>query len=156
MRPDARLYLHTNDRRSCFEGHYKVFWTPGLPSVLGRAYLAARGRPTAYLATLRPLSQRRCIRLLEHAGGRLLQQFDLGLGRPVGRAVAAGARVLPPARRHALHRVHRHPPGGPAEMTLRDKLHWRRSQALAKVGLSRGWFRELSDYYRGKPRDAAG
>jgi len=34
-------------------------------------------------------------------------------------------------------------------MTLRDKLHRRRSQALEKVGLSRGWFRELSDYYRG-------
>jgi len=84
MRPDARLYLHTNDRRSCFEGHYKVFWIPGLPSMLGRAYLAARGRPTAYLATLRPLSRRQCMRLLEEAGGRLLQQFDLGPGRPVG------------------------------------------------------------------------
>jgi SAM-dependent methyltransferase len=84
MRPDARLYLHTNDRRSCFEGHYKVFWIPGLPGVLGRAYLAARGRPTAYLATLRPLTRRQCMRLLHAAGGRLLEQFDLGLGRPVG------------------------------------------------------------------------
>jgi ubiquinone/menaquinone biosynthesis C-methylase UbiE len=84
MRSQARLYLHTNDRRSCFEGHYKVFWIPGLPLAVGRAYLAARGRPTAYLATLRPLSQRQCRRLLEQAGGRLLQQFDLGLGRPVG------------------------------------------------------------------------
>jgi SAM-dependent methyltransferase len=34
-------------------------------------------------------------------------------------------------------------------MTLRDKLHRRRSQALEKVGLNRGWFRQLSDYYRG-------
>lgn len=84
MRPDARLYLHTNDRRSCFEGHYKVFWVPGLPAVLGRAYLAARGRPTAYLATLRPLSRRQCLRLLEEAGGHVLKQVDLGLGRPVG------------------------------------------------------------------------
>jgi ubiquinone/menaquinone biosynthesis C-methylase UbiE len=84
MRRAARLYLHTNDRRSCFEGHYKVFWIPGLPLALGRAYLAARGRPTAYLGTLRPLSQRQCMRLLEQAGGRLLQQFDLGYGRPVG------------------------------------------------------------------------
>jgi len=65
MRPDARLYLHTNDRRSCFEGHYKVFWIPGLPQAVGRAYLAARGRPTAYLATLRPLSRRQCLWLLE-------------------------------------------------------------------------------------------
>jgi len=84
MRPDARLYLHTNDKRSCFEGHYKVFWIPGLPLALGRAYLAARGRPTAYLATLRPLSKRQCLRLLEEAGGRVLEQVDLGFGRPVG------------------------------------------------------------------------
>jgi len=84
MRPDARLYLHTNDRRSCFEGHYKVFWLPWLPAALARLYLAARGRPTAYHATLRPLSRRQCLRLLEAAGGRVVQDFDLGLGRPVG------------------------------------------------------------------------
>jgi SAM-dependent methyltransferase len=34
-------------------------------------------------------------------------------------------------------------------MTWRDKLHRRRSQALEKIGLNRGWFRQLSDYYRG-------
>jgi SAM-dependent methyltransferase len=84
MRPDARLYLHTNDRRSCFEGHYKVFWPPGLFPMLGRAYLAARGRPTAYLATLRPLSLHECLGLLEAAGGRVLHRYHLGDGRPVG------------------------------------------------------------------------
>ena len=84
MRRDARLYLHTNDRRSCFEGHYKVFWLPWLPAALARLYLAARGRPTAYLATLRPLSRRECVGLLEEAGGRVLRFVDLGAGRPVG------------------------------------------------------------------------
>jgi SAM-dependent methyltransferase len=84
MRPDARLYLHTNDKRSCFEGHYKVFWIPGLPLALGRAYLAVRGRPTAYLGTLRPLSRHQCLRLLHVAGARVIEQVDLGLGRPVG------------------------------------------------------------------------
>jgi len=34
-------------------------------------------------------------------------------------------------------------------VTWRDTLFRRRSQALEKVGLNRGWFRELSDYYRG-------
>ena len=84
MRRDARLYLHTNDRRSCFEGHYKVFWLPWLPAALARLYLAVRGRPTAYLATLRPLSRRECVGLLEEAGGRVLRFVDLGAGRPVG------------------------------------------------------------------------
>lgn len=84
MRPDARLYLHTNNRWSCFEGHYKVFWLPWLPAALARLYLAARGRPTAYLATLRPLSQRQCLGLLEAAGGRILRDYDPGYGRPVG------------------------------------------------------------------------
>ena len=84
MRPDARLYLHTNNRWSCFEGHYKVFWLPWLPAALARLYLAARGRPTAYLATLRPLSRRECLGLLEAAGGCLVRDFDLGHGRPVG------------------------------------------------------------------------
>jgi len=84
MRPDARLYLHTNNRWSCFEGHYKVFWLPWLPAALARRYLAARGRPTAYLATLRPLSRRQCLGLLDAAGGRVLRDVDLGYGRPVG------------------------------------------------------------------------
>ena len=84
MRPDAGLYLHTNNRWSCFEGHYKVFWMPWLPAVLARLYLALRGRPTAYLATLRPLSRRQCLRLLDEAGGRVLRDFDQGDGRPVG------------------------------------------------------------------------
>ena len=84
MRPNARLYVHTNDRRSCFEGHYKVFWLPWLPPALARFYLVARGRPPAYLATLRPLSRRECFRLLDAAGARVLRQFDQGHGRPVG------------------------------------------------------------------------
>ena len=84
MRPDGRLYLHTNNRWSCFEGHYKVFWLPWLPAALARVYLAARGRPTDYLATLRPLSRRECVDLLAAAGGRIVTDVDLGYGRPVG------------------------------------------------------------------------
>ena len=47
LRPDGVLYLHTPNRWACFEGHYKVFWPPGLPRPLVSAYLRARGRPTA-------------------------------------------------------------------------------------------------------------
>ena len=34
-------------------------------------------------------------------------------------------------------------------MTWRDLVCRRRKQALERVGLNRGWFRELSAYYRG-------
>lgn len=84
MRSQAGLYVHTNNRWSCFEGHYKLFWLPWLPAALARLYLAARGRPTAYLATLRPLSRRQCVDLLGAAGGRIVNDVDLGYGRRVG------------------------------------------------------------------------
>jgi SAM-dependent methyltransferase len=84
LRPDGVLYLHTPNRWACFEGHYKVFWPPGLPRPLVSAYLRARGRPTAFLRSLRPLSFRQCRALLEGAGARIVRvRDDLG-DRPVG------------------------------------------------------------------------
>ena len=62
LRPGGALYMHTPHRFACFEGHYKVFWLPGLPRPLARAYLALRGRPTAFLATLRPTTVAECRR----------------------------------------------------------------------------------------------
>src|SRR5437667_1032086 len=48
LRPGGALYLHTPNRWACFEGHYKLFWLPGLPRPLAAAYLALRGRPTGF------------------------------------------------------------------------------------------------------------
>jgi SAM-dependent methyltransferase len=84
LRPGGRLYLHVPNRWACFEGHYKIFWIPGLPRALGRAYLALRGRPTAFLDTLAPTTVRGCRRLVEMAGGRVLRVLDEDSRRPVG------------------------------------------------------------------------
>ncbi len=84
LRPDGRLYVHTPNRWACFEGHYKVFWLPGLPHWLSAAYLALRGRPTAFLRTLRLLTLRECRALVEAAGGRITWMLDTGAGRPAG------------------------------------------------------------------------
>lgn len=67
-RPGGVVYVHTPNAWSLWEGHYKVFWLPFLPGALARLYLRARGRPTAYLATLRRLTSRRLRRAFGRAG----------------------------------------------------------------------------------------
>lgn len=84
LRPGGRLYVHTPNRWACFEGHYKVFWLPGLPRPLSAAYLALRGRPTAFLGTLRLLTLGECRALVEAAGGRISRILDDARGRAVG------------------------------------------------------------------------
>lgn len=87
LRPEGALYLHTPSRWSCFEGHYKVFWIPGLPRWLARAYLAVRGRPTAFLGTLRPLTLAECRSFVEAAGALVTRVLDGDANRPVGGAL---------------------------------------------------------------------
>ena len=84
LKSGGQLYVHTPNRWACFEGHYKVFWLPGLPRPLAAVYLALRGRPTAFLATLRPLTLAECRSLVEAAGGRITRVLDDGARRPVG------------------------------------------------------------------------
>ena len=84
LRPGGRLYLHSPNRWGCFEGHYKVFWIPGLPRRLSRAYLAARGRPTAFLDTLRLLTLAECRTLVHRAGARVIRVMRDGADRPAG------------------------------------------------------------------------
>ncbi len=84
LRPGGVLYLHAPNRWACFEGHYKVFWVPGLPLWLGRVYLTLRGRPTAFLQTLRPLTLGQCRMLLENAGAQVARTLDGDANRPVG------------------------------------------------------------------------
>jgi hypothetical protein len=67
-RPGGVIYVHTPNAWSWWEGHYKVFWAPFLPPPLARAYLRMRGRPTAYLATLRRLTVARLRRAFARAG----------------------------------------------------------------------------------------
>jgi SAM-dependent methyltransferase len=84
LKSDGRLYVHTPHRWACFEGHYKVFWLPGLPRPLSATYLALRGRPTSFLRTLRLLTLAECRSLVAAAGGRITRVLDDGARRPVG------------------------------------------------------------------------
>jgi len=70
------VYVHTPNAWSWYEGHYKLFWAPFLPAVLGRLYLRARGRPTEYLATLRRLTPAGIRRAFARAGLRDLRFHD--------------------------------------------------------------------------------
>jgi SAM-dependent methyltransferase len=87
LRPGGALYLHAPSRWSCFESHYKVLWLPGLAGWPGRAYLAARGRPTAFLATLRPVTVGDCTRALVGAGIRTIRLLEGDASREVGGAL---------------------------------------------------------------------
>lgn len=62
------IYVHTPNAWSLYEGHYKLFWLPFLPTVLGRLYLRLRRRPTGYLASLRRLTPGRLRRAFAAAG----------------------------------------------------------------------------------------
>ena len=62
------VYVHTPSAWSLWEGHYKLFWLPFLPPPLARLYLRLRGRPTAYLATLRRLTPGRLRRAFARVG----------------------------------------------------------------------------------------
>jgi SAM-dependent methyltransferase len=67
-RRGGAVYVHTPSAWSLWEGHYKVFWLPFLPRPLARLYLRLRGRPTAYLVTLRRLTPGRLRRAFARAG----------------------------------------------------------------------------------------
>ena len=67
-RPGGAIYVHTPNAWSWWEGHYKVFWAPFMPRPVARTYLRLRGRPTAYLATLRRLTVARLRRAFARAG----------------------------------------------------------------------------------------
>ncbi len=84
LRPHGALYLHAPHRFSCQEGHYKIFWIPGLPRWAARAWVSARGRPAAFLDTLRPLTLGETRALVTAAGGRVLRVLEDREPRRVG------------------------------------------------------------------------
>lgn len=75
-RPGGLVYVHTPNAWSWYEGHYKLLWAPFLPAPLGRLYLRMRGRPSAYLATLRRLTPTGLRRAFARAGVRDLRFHD--------------------------------------------------------------------------------
>ena len=93
LAPGGALYLHSPSRWSCFESHYKILWPPGLAGWPGRAYLGARGRPAAFLADLRPVTLRQCMRELQASGIRTIHLLDGGVDRRVGGALWPAVRL---------------------------------------------------------------
>ena len=75
-RPGGLVYVHTPNAWSWYEGHYKLLWAPFLPQPLGRLYLRLRGRPSAYLATLRRLTPTALRRAFARVGVRDLRFHD--------------------------------------------------------------------------------
>jgi ubiquinone/menaquinone biosynthesis C-methylase UbiE len=75
-RPGGLVYVHTPNAWSWYEGHYKLLWAPFLPAPLGRLYLRLRGRPSAYLATLRRLTPTGLRRAFRRVGVRDLRFHD--------------------------------------------------------------------------------
>jgi SAM-dependent methyltransferase len=84
LRPGGALYVHTPNRWAWFETHYKLFWLPGMPLPLARAYLRARGRPTEFLESLSLLTSEECRALIDAAGGVVVRELDAGSNRAVG------------------------------------------------------------------------
>jgi len=69
-RRGGAIYVHTPNAWSFYEGHYKLFWAPFLPKMLGRVYLRLRRRPVEYLATLRRLTRGTIVKSFAAAGVR--------------------------------------------------------------------------------------
>ena len=97
LRPGGVLYLHTPNRWAAYETHYKLFYPPGLPRWAGALYVAARGRPSDFLGTLRLRSLGECRRLLERAGADVVRMLDgearRAVGGPLWPAIRAYYRV---------------------------------------------------------------
>jgi SAM-dependent methyltransferase len=68
LRPGGAMYVACPNYLRFYEPHYKVFWLPLLPKVLGRLYLRLRGRNPIMLRDLRYTTNRRLRGWLEMLG----------------------------------------------------------------------------------------
>ena len=62
---NGKIYIHTPNYLSFYEGHYKIFWLPAMPKFLAKIYLAARGRPTKFIETINYLTPQKLKQLFE-------------------------------------------------------------------------------------------
>jgi 2-polyprenyl-3-methyl-5-hydroxy-6-metoxy-1,4-benzoquinol methylase len=92
-RRGGAVYVHTPNALACYETHYKVFWLPLMPRPLARVYLRLRGRPTAFLDSLRLLTPRRLESLFARAGARASR-----LAPPAGLLRESGSPFWPLVR----------------------------------------------------------
>jgi SAM-dependent methyltransferase len=68
LRPGGAMYVACPNYLRFYEPHYKVFWLPLMPKILGRLYLRLRGRNPVMLKDLHYTTNRRLRRRLEALG----------------------------------------------------------------------------------------
>ena len=68
LRPGGVLYVACPNYLRFYEPHYKIFWLPLMPKILGRLYLRVRGRNPVMLADLFYTTNRRLRKWLEAIG----------------------------------------------------------------------------------------
>ncbi len=68
LREEGVLYVACPNYLRFYEPHYKIFWLPLMPKILGRVYLHLRGRSPAMLDQLTYTTNRRLRRLLATLG----------------------------------------------------------------------------------------
>jgi SAM-dependent methyltransferase len=68
VRTGGVIYVACPNYLRFYEPHYKIFWWPLLPKVLGRMYLRLRGRSPAMLSQLTYTTNRRLRRLFASLG----------------------------------------------------------------------------------------
>ncbi|HEY4905396.1 MAG TPA: class I SAM-dependent methyltransferase [Candidatus Sulfotelmatobacter sp.] len=76
VRTGGVIYVACPNYLRFYEPHYKIFWLPLMPEVLGRMYLRMRGRSPAMLSQLTYTTNRRLRRLFAPLGGEY-QVVDL-------------------------------------------------------------------------------
>jgi SAM-dependent methyltransferase len=76
LRRGGAAYIACPNYLRFYEPHYKIFWFPLFPKVLGRLYLRLRGRDPVMLSSLYYTTNRRLRRWL-HALGSEFQVLDL-------------------------------------------------------------------------------
>ncbi len=68
LKPGGAIYIACPNYLRFYESHYKIFWFPLLPKVLGRLYLRARGRNPVLLNQLKYTTNSRLRALLRKLG----------------------------------------------------------------------------------------
>lgn len=59
----GKIYIHTPNYLSFYEGHYKIFWLPKFPKFLAKIYLVLRGRPTKFLESINYLTPAKLVKI---------------------------------------------------------------------------------------------
>lgn len=78
LKKGGKLYINAPNYNFFFEGHYHVFWIPGMPKWLAKIYLKILGKNTEFLHHLNFLSERKLKKWLMRITGKNKIEGDFG------------------------------------------------------------------------------